>query len=66
MLGHGVTVCRTAGADPVASADGALTRDNFEGNDAVHGRGGEVPVYLVSDDNFDALQPQGGGVTRNR
>jgi hypothetical protein len=35
-----------------------LTLDNYEGIDALPSRGGEVHVYLVSDDNFNPAQRQ--------
>ena len=46
---------RLDGAE-IATFDGNLIRDNFEGIDAVRGRGGETLVYLVSDDNYSRLQ----------
>jgi hypothetical protein len=42
--------------EELARLEGTLTRENFEGIDAVSGPGGETRIYLVSDDNFHALQ----------
>jgi hypothetical protein len=42
--------------EELARLEGTLVRENFEGIDAVSGPGGETRIYLVSDDNFHALQ----------
>jgi len=46
----------TVAGEELARLEPPLLTENFEGIAAVPGTGGETLVYLVSDDNFNALQ----------